>query len=210
MYKPLATPLLLLLLVLALGCSGTVLNNSWKNPEYNSKLESVYIICISKEGTTRRSFEDSFNNNLAEAGIVGYVSYRDFPDIGKADKDQVLDKTKAHNASSILVTRLISKNTETVVNPGRTTTYAYGSRYSPTPYYRNYNTYYPRRYETIYEPATVTQYDIATIEANIYDTANGELIWGAQLEMTIEGNQQTMLRDFIKVVTKDLKSKGLI
>ena len=57
------------LLVITLGCSGTILNESWKSPEYSGKLESIYIIGVSKKDSTRRIFEDAFNNNFAKSGV---------------------------------------------------------------------------------------------------------------------------------------------
>ncbi|NIQ94738.1 MAG: hypothetical protein GWN87_11385, partial [Desulfuromonadales bacterium] len=86
----------------------------------------------------------------------------------------------------ILISRMVKKRTETVVQPGRVT--AYGPGYYPYfyPYYRTYSDFYTRRYEMIYEPPMVSRYDVATIEANLYSTASGDLIWTAQLEIVAD------------------------
>ena len=114
------------------------------------------------------------------------------------------------------MTRIIDKRTEEVVNPGRVTGYRtrhpyYGYRdYYPRPYYRHYRDYYDRRYEMVYEPATITRYKVITLESNLYDAETGNLIWSAQLETVMEGTMQSMIRDYIEVVTKDLVNQGVI
>ena len=121
-----------------------------------------------------------------------------------------------NGADSVLLTRIIGKRTEEVVNPGHVTIYDNSPRYYgrnsyyPRPYYRNYNSYYDRRYGMTYEPATVSPFQVVTLESNLYDTASNELIWSAQLETIIEGNIDTLINDFIQTVTKDLKEQGLI
>jgi hypothetical protein len=62
----------------------------------------------------------------------------------------------------------------------------------------------------VYQPATVTQYEVVTIEANLYESGSGELIWSAQLETVVEGNLQKLIAGFVQTVTTDLKEKGVI
>ena len=137
------------------SCSSTVLNESWKSPEYSGKLENVYIIGVAKNDSTRRIFEDSFNKNLTDSGVKGFVSYKDFADDQKADKDDVLQKAKEYNAGAILTTRMLKKETETVVNPGRVSTYSSGGYYGSS-----HNRSYAR--PTGRRPSTASAYRSAT------------------------------------------------
>lgn len=200
-------------LFFVIGCSTTTLTGSWKDPEYTQTVNDIYIVGISKNDTIRRSFEDAFRQRFLDLGINAMVSYKDFPADQDIDKDTLMKKARNRGSDSILLTRMVGKRTETVVTPGRVTTYSSGSyyydRHYPYDYYRSYGTYYPRRYDTIYDPPTVTQFKVATIEANIYDTGTGELIWTAQLETT-SGNLQKRISDFIDVVFKDLMRKALV
>ena len=200
---------LILYTLLLAGCSSTTLTASWKNPEFNQHLENVYLVGVAKNDVNRRLFEDAFKQKLDQVGASGIVSYTDFPK-DESDKDRVMAKAKSRQADSILISRMVKKRTETVVEPGRITTYRTG--YAPyySPYYERYDDFYSRRYETIYEPPTINQYDIATIEANLYSIESGELIWAAQLEVVAEGNLKKIVEDFIAVVMRDLKEKGLL
>lgn len=195
--------------VLLTGCSSTTLSGAWKNPDYNNRVEKVYIVGIASQETHRRIFEDDFNQQLADYGVTGLSSYKDMPTSKEIDEFKIAQNIKANGADSVLMVHATGKRTEQVVNPGRITTYD-GGRYYERPYYRNYGSYYNQRREVIYEPATITQFEIVTVEANLYDTKTKDMIWSAQLETVIDGNLQKLLKDFVKTVVKDLKSKGVI
>jgi len=205
-------PELILLVLLVTGCSSTAITGSWKNPEYHGQIKKVYLVGIAKQDTTRRIFEDEFRKQLATYGVTGIPSYNDLPSSEEVDKEVLSAKVQANGADSILMTRVIGKRTEQVVNPGRISGYGYAPRagYFPDPYYRNYGSYFSRSRDIIYEPATVSHYQVATIEANLYRADNAELIWSAQLATTVENNLDKLLSDLIETITKNLKSDGLI
>ena len=184
--------------------------------EYVKPVKKVYIVGVSKQETGRRSFEDEFGQKLKEYGIATVFSYKDLKNNQEADLDLITEKVKANGADTLLLTRILGRRTEEVVNPGRVSGYSsapsyYGrGSYRPEPYYRNYRSYYDRRYEMTYEPATITQFQVLTLESNLYDAASGELIWSAQLETVLDGTMQELIHDFIEVVTRDLHEQGVI
>jgi hypothetical protein len=205
-----------LLVLIAAGmvlaaCSSTMITGSWKNPDFTGKVEKVYVVGIAKQETTRRIFEDGFSKQLATLGATGIPSYDDLKINEETDQDVIAARIKTNGADSVLMARAVGKRTEQVVNPGYVSGPGYGGRgYYPDPYYRNYGGYYSRSYDVVYQPATVSEYQIITIEANLYSAASGELIWSAQLETVVEANLDALINDFIAVVTKDLKDKGLL
>lgn len=206
----------LLAIIILAGCSSTTLTGSWSDPEYSKPVNKVYIVGVSKQETHRRIFEDEFGQELKTYGIQAVPSYKDLKNAKEADLDKILEKVKRNEADALLMTRIVDKRTEEVVNPGRVTGYRsshpyYGYRdYYPNPYYHHYRDYYDRRYEMVYEPATITRYKVITLESNLYDAETGNLIWSAQLETVMEGTIQKMIRDYIEVVTKDLVEQGVI
>ncbi len=207
---------LLLLTCLLSACSSTTLTGSWRSPDHLNATKKVYIVGVSKQETHRRIFEDEFGKELQMYGVKTVSSYRDLKNIQDTDQKEILEIVKNNGADTLLMTRILSDRTEEVVTPGRISGYSsspvyYDRRsYNPRPYYRNYSDYYNRRYEMTYEPASVSRFKVITLESNLYDAATGELIWSAQLETVMEGTMQTMIRDFIKVVTKDLLDQGVI
>lgn len=207
---------ILLVTFLAAGCSSTTLTGSWRSPELMRPVDKIYIVGISKHETHRRIFEDEFGQQLQQYGTQTYSSYKDLKDIQSAELDAIMDKVRAAGADALLMTRIMGKRTEEVVNPGRVTGYNYGPSfyggggYYPSPYYRNYRDYYDRRYELTYEPSTITRYQVITLESNLYDASSGELLWSAQLETVMEQTMEKMIKDFIEVVTGDLAKQGVI
>lgn len=213
----------LLIIFLISACSSTTLTGSWRSPDYTNPVKKVYIVGVSKQETSRRLFEDKFGQSLQTYGVETVSSYKDLKNNQDADLDLLTKKVRANGADALLLTRILGKRTEEVVNPGRVSGYSsapsyydrdgyYPDRgvYRPEPYYRNYRSYYDRRYEMTYEPATISQFQVVTIESNLYDSASGELIWSAQLETVLDGTMESMIHDFIEVVTKDLHEQGVI
>ena len=199
--------------ILLAGCSSTYLNGSWKDPAYTGKVKNVYIIGITKQDVTRRIFEDEFDQQVAAFGITGLSSYKDMPNSEEVDVAKIVENVKANGADSVLMTHATGKRTEEVVNPGRVTSYGSGPYYGGRGGYggsRGYGNYYNQRREVTYQPATITQFEIVTIEANLYDAKTKEMIWSAQLETVLESDMQTLLKEFIETVIKDMDSKGLL
>jgi hypothetical protein len=206
----------LILVFLLAGCSKSTVSGSWKNREYLQPINKVYIVGVSKRDTHRRIFEDEFGDHLSTYGIQSVSSYKDLKSTEEADLETLISKVNSHNADALLLTRIIDKRIREVVYPGYVSGYYayppyYGYRwYYPRPYYYHYRDFYGHRYDMIYEPATVSRYKIITLESNLYDAATGELIWSAQVETVIDGKIQSLIEDFIEVVTKDLVSQGVI
>lgn len=192
------------------GCSSTTLSGSWKSPDYNSKVKKIYIVGISKQETNRRIFEDEFNRQLSAHGVVGLSSYKDVPESANIDEAKIAEILKTTGADSVLMTNVTGRRTEEVVIPGRVLSYNTSPYYGVRSYNRYYGSYYNQRREIIYEPATISQFTIVTVEANLFDAKTKEMIWSAQLETVVESDIQTLISDFVKVVIKDMSSKGLI
>jgi len=196
--------------ILLAGCSTTTLSGSWKSPDYTHQVKKIYIVGISKQETSRRIFEDEFHRQLSIHGVTGLSSYKEMPDSAKVNEAKIAKNIRDNGADSVLMTNVTGRRTEEVVNPGRVMSYDTSPYYGDRSYKRYYGSYYNQRRDVIYEPATVSKYTIVTIEANLFDAQTKEMIWSAQLETVVESNIQTLITDFVKVVIKDMSSKGLI
>ena len=196
---------LLLAAVLLAACSSTTLSGSWKDPDYRGRIHKVYLVGVAKQEINRRLFEDTFGRELATVGVTGISSYRDLQPQELDNKDALVSRVSMSGSDSILMARMTSLRTEQVTSPGYVSGYA-----APAPYYRNWDSYYDRRFEAVYQPPMTTEFQVATIEANLYETKTGKLIWSAQLETVIDKDLQKLFDDFVKTVTRDLQQQGLI
>ncbi|HKL27064.1 MAG TPA: hypothetical protein VJ910_12630 [Desulfuromonadales bacterium] len=201
-------------LLLIVGCSSTKMTGSWKDPDYSRRIDRVYIIGMSSQELNRRLFEDRFAEHLASYGVTSFVSYKDLPDIENTDRGTIEQQVQAHRADTLLMTRVINKRTEKVVNPGyssyRAWPYYNRSPYSPAPYYHNYWSYFDHRYDMLYVPPTVSRYQVVTAECNLYQAGSGELIWAAQVETVVDRNFQKKLNEFIETVIHGMSEDGLL
>ncbi len=197
------------------ACSAsTKLAGVWKDSEYHGRIDKVYIVGVSNQEIHRRLFEDEFARHLLTYGVTSFPSHRDLPDAHKADRTVIDRYLRANHAETLLITRVIGKETKEVVHPGYTTYREwpfYGPRsYAPAPYYRHYWSYYDRRYDLLYAPATVSRYQVITAECNLYDAQSGRLIWSAQLETIVEKGIPKLMEEFIETVTRNLSEQGLL
>ena len=191
------------ILALLTACSSTSLTGSWKDPAFQGPVRKIYVVGIAKVDLNRRIFEDTFTRELENLGVKALPSYREIP-LSEQDNQAAIGRQLDKNqADSILLCRVVDKRIEQVTSPGYATTYYGGSG--------GWGGYYSRGYaETMYVPSTTTEFVIATVEANLYETKTGKLIWSAQLETVIENNLEKIFADFAKTVATDFKKEGLI
>ena len=201
-------------LLMVVGCSSTQMTGSWKDPDYSRRIDRVYIIGVSSQELNRRLFEDKFAEYLGSYGVTSFVSYKDIQDVENVEKATIDKQLEAHRAESLLITRVISKRTEKVVNPGYSSYRAwpyYGPpHYAPAPYYHNYWSYFDHRYDMLYVPPTVSRYQVVTAECNLYAADSGELIWAAQVETVVDKNFQKKINEFIETVIQGMSEDGLL
>ena len=82
------------------ACSSTMITGSWKNPDFNGKVEKVYVVGIAKQETTRRIFEDEFREQLAKFGAIGISSYGDLKMNEETNQDLIASSTQVRNATT--------------------------------------------------------------------------------------------------------------
>jgi hypothetical protein len=199
----------LLVCCLCFACSPTVLTGSWRDPEYTGgPLKKVLVVSLSRNDLIRRMLEDEFARQLGETGIQAVSSYGFFTgEQLKEQREQVEAKIRGLGFDQVLVTRLVGKRTEEVVQPGT----VYGGDYYPG----GWNGYYRDSWNVVYQPPVTYQVDIATIESKLFDLDTGKMIWSGLLETEIGGtamsaNKEKVIRSFVRVVVKDLKKEKLI
>lgn len=203
------------ILLFVTGCSSSMVSGSWKDPNYNKTLDSVYVIGISKKETTRRYFEDNFSQAFGQYGVKGLVSYESLNLSQNTDEETINKDVESRGAETILLARAIGKRKELGINPGPTYTSTSYPRRIPGrpmsyPYYRSFGTYFERNWELNDDVAYTDQYEVVTIEATLYDVSTGNLIWSAEIDSVVANKKEVLINDFVENVIKDLAEKGLI
>ena len=198
------------------ACSSSNMTGSWTDSEFKGPIKKVYIVGASQNEMNRRIFEDAFSNQFFSNGVSSVASYRDITFSKAINHETIAQNMTEHGCDAVVLTRLIGQRKETVTTPARVSGYSPGpyyggyGRYSRPVHYNSWRNYYGRPYSVLYEPATSTEQVILTVESVMYDLVSEQLIWSAQYETVVEGSIDTMIDQFVKEVTKDLKSKDLI
>jgi hypothetical protein len=200
----LSSPLsfLIMLALLLSGCASTQLTSTWKDPAYQVHPTKVMVIGMSKQPLKRRIFEEEFVTQLKAHGTDAVASYKVLPDKKQDDQEAIAAKVKELGADAVLITRLVSKKTVQVYVPG--------TPYFPPPYYGRWGDYYDYGYRTMYTPGYMAEEQYAVIETNLYDTAKDSLIWAATSETEISGADQSLIKEFIGIMAKNMIEQGLL
>ena len=213
---------LMLILVLVSACSSSTMRGSWANPDHIGKIENVYVVGFTQDELVRRIFEDSFGSSLTNRGVNTVSSYKDLPASEEFNREEIIKTMAEKGFDSVLFTKVVSQRSETVTNPGYATGgyssgfggrggYGGRGRYGGRGGYGGgWGNYYGRSYDVTYMPSTTTDFVILTIESVLYDLKTEEMIWSANLDVVDEINFEKGIQDYVEVVTKDLRDKGLI
>lgn len=197
---------------LCLACSSTVLTGSWRDPEYTGGVKKVLVVGVSQNDFIRRQLEDEFVRQFKEAGARVEASYAYFNvEQLKEQPEQVEAKVRELGFDQVIVSRLVDRRTEEVVQPG--TIYATG--YPRGGYVGGWNGYYRESVTYVHQPPVAYRFEVVTIESKLFALGTGKLIWSGLLETELDGaakagHKESLIRSFVKVVVQDLKKERLL
>ena len=198
------------------GCSSTTIGGAWKDPEYRGgTLDKVLVIGIAKQETMKRLYEDAFVAALQQQGITASPGYKILPKSESNDKDLIVKRVKELGFKNVLISRVAAKKTVEFIHPSTTTfvgdagyRYRY---YRDYPYYNHYYDYYDRGYATvIHSPTYTTTSDLIILETNIYESANGEIIYSVQTQSLLDYGSEKTIKEVVRAIMDNLKDNQLI
>ena len=191
-------------LIFTVSCANTKLTSTWMDEKKaGSTYNDILVIGIAEHEHNRRLFEEEFNKELNKMGIESEVSYSMLPQGTDINRDSVSAAIKDKNIDAVIVTHMIGVEEQTV--------YRQSMNYMPTQgYYNGLYSYYPQVNAYVTQPGYYTTHDIVKLETNLYEVKTEELVWSAQSKSFAPESAKEVVDDLIKLVIKDLKSKGLI
>ena len=191
--------------ILGAGCGSTIkVTDSWIDANREGqRVQSIMVLGVAKETTSRRMFEDEFVQELQARGVNAIVSYRLLN--GELTKQMIDDAVTDAGVTTIMVTRSVDKKKETVYTPGTTTVYG-----GYPGYYGSYYGYYNHGYSAVSSPGYVSEWITYVLESNLYDIATEELIWTARTEIDDPSSIAKAVDALTVVLTRDMQSHGLI
>ena len=194
---------LMLVAALVSACATTQLDSTWKDPLYQDRPHKIMVIGIAKSQINRRIFEDEFIRQLNAHGMVATASYTVLPERQENDNSVVAAKLAQVGADTVLITRMVSKETRKFYVPG--------TPYYPPPDYGTWQDYYRHGQKAMYmTPGHMSEEEFAVIETNLYEAANEKLIWSSSSETGMSGANQDLIKSYIGVMVNTMVEQGLL
>ena len=185
-------------LLVTCACASTKMTKAWVYPERGPlQFESVMALVLVQDSLIRRNGEDVLVEEIRQADAV--ASYTLLPESDLADEDKVRAAVVKSGVEAIIVMRPMYDEQETRYVPGSYPTY-----------YNSFYGYYGWAYPVVYSPGYFKQDRLVGIETNIYDTADGKLVWSGMSETTNPKNTRKTIADTAKAVRSAMKKHGFI
>lgn len=174
------------------------MTETWKDDQFKGTIRKVAVIGVFKDGETRKIFEDEFAYRLRARGITAVASHKFIPDDKLPDKDFVIGKIRSLGEDTVIVTRILDRETAQTVVPGRS--------YIVPNYYATYGTYYTQ----IYQPAYTVTEGFAYGETNLYNVNDEKLIWSGRSKTNLSATRYELIQGFVKLMIDRLSDDRLI
>jgi len=202
-----------LLLLAFLACNALLvaaapkLTLSWKNPNYTGgTFKNILVLALNGKAENRAEFEDELVAAIARPNGKAFPSYEFLarPDATPIDMKDFRELVREQKFDAVVVARLTKRDVTTVEVPGEV--------YTPIPYYGTFYGYYNTLSPVIYTPGYMKTEKHAQVEVNVYSTAkpDGELVWTGTTNTFDAGSAMKVIKDLVKVVTKELEKQNVI
>jgi hypothetical protein len=205
-----ATMLGALLFCAGCGGTGTQFSATWTSPDYAQMqdVDEVLVVAATATEVRRRIFEDTLVSKLQNEGISAYPSTQFYESVDQLDEEEVEALIKERGIEAVIVTRVINIDRKDVVVPPSTTVSGYPSYGSP--YYNSWYGYYSHGYAVTHDPGYTYEELTVSLETNLYDTANGKLIWSGQSESFNPSSTQDVIGPTTEIIVNELVDQKLL
>ncbi len=199
-------------LLFCAGCggSGTQFSATWTSPDYAQMqdVDEVLVVAVTATEVRRRIFEDSLVSKLQAEGISAYPSNQFHESVDQMDEEEVEALIKERGIEAVIVTRLLNLEREEVVVPPSTTVSSYPSY--GRPYYDSWYGYYSHGYGVTHDPGYTYEKVTVSLETNLYDAANGKLIWSGQSDTFNPDSTQDVFGPTTDIIVDELVYQKLL
>ena len=207
--------LLTLGILLLAACTSTTLTRQWKSATFSEKpIDSIMVLGVAKNSDVGQHFEDLFVDAFQKKGLTSVAAYKIIPEGRQLTKEnlkehkEIIKETAAKNQlSAVLITYLIRVTKEEEDLKGQKWDA------EPSTSYRDMGSYSILIHRDVGSPGppsrSVTR-EYVRLRTNIYDTASEKLIWFASSQSVDPDSVDTIFRELIDAVIKQLVADDFI
>lgn len=194
---------ILILLLAACGPKSKI-TSSWVDPAQKGYgANNILVMGVVRSDVKLKLFENVFVDELQKVNIQAMASYKVIGNVPDPDKKIVEAAVKKTGASSVLITRVVDRKSETA-------NYRGSVHFVPGGFYGNMYGYYGHSYRALYTPPSSITRTTVQLESNLYDVATASLVWSAQSESIDAKLLRTDFENFVDVLIMDMKKKGVL
>lgn len=189
----------LLIGFLVTSCANTSVKDSWMEEGHTKSYKHPMIIGISDSQQTRRIYENYMVTELKKKNINAIASYTLISSKQKIDRDSVNDAIKGTDIDSVLVSYLVSADTEVI------------HRDSPL------NTGYSSNVENSMVSETLISVrgrssdgEVVTLKNDLYDVQTESLVWSVQTKSVAPESIDQVITEVTTLLIKKLFDDELL
>ena len=180
---------------------------SWSDPAISERpIGKVMVLAVVEGQTTCRVFEGYFVDKLIASGVDAASGHVVLQPTGEISEQMLDDTLKADGYDSIIITRLMGKDSQSqIAYAGYTSSPSFSS--SPG-YYNHYHGYYSA--SVITPVSYVDTYMEYQLETTLFDVQSGKMVWGGLKSVTDSSSDSSNMRKVVSSVMRDLNRKKLL
>jgi hypothetical protein len=182
------------------ACSTTKLTETKVYPDFHGhRVSDILVITVTDKEDVRKSFENTFVQQLKDAGVdaVSSIDVIPIPPDQKLEKREILKAVEKYKNDAVIITHLVGVKTREVYHP-------------PERRYYGYYGYYGSVYDYAYEPGYYSEDTFVLLETNLFDVQTEKPIWSGQSETWNPESTHQVIDEVIKVVIDELKRYNLL
>lgn len=194
-----------LVLSVALGCSTTSFQSTWKAPDARPLRlagRKVAAVFISKSGTFRHRAEDALAREISSRGAQGVPAYSVLSDEDVKNQEDARAKFEKLGFSGVVVMRVVGSETQYAYEPGVV--------WARPHYHHFWGGYWGWGWNTVWEPTYLTVDKVVKVETLVYSLDQDELVW-AGVSRTVDPQQvDSFVGELAGAVSEQMMKDGLL
>jgi len=193
------------LLVFLAGCSAPTKSGSSSDAaNYQGRgFENILVIGKAEDYDGRARFERTLVSQLKAAGADAKAYYLAVGGNKPIDRATIEELVESDKFDAVLITRVLSRNTDPTVVAGSTATKS-SRRDDGALHLFRYD------YEELNEPASLNIDVSVLLSSELFDTSNGELIWSAESSVEKKEMVSEIVDEVVSDIIRGLEKKDLI
>ena len=202
-------PAMLFLVILALlasGCSSTRITQKWKAENVDEpRAKKILLLSLIKDPVTKAYFEDNFVAEARKMGLDVIPSHALAPNPTDIDEEDEVRRLLAESgADGVLVAQLKGVQKDYKHVPGRLSWFpdSYG--------YSGFYGYYYMAYRGIYRPGYIGSDDYFKMQFRYFSTKSEKMLWAGNVQTKNPRSIKGTIEQIAEEVLDSLKGAGLI